>query len=122
MTYQEFTKELTFGNFTAFVFYTLNNRYRYSSGEITDEIFDDVTSDTEFHVTGINIVPRIKKVIIDNFLGEIAPAAGVEDEGYNNIKADIEQGRAKVGYWITKTKYGPDTIVYVLLPPPRRGS
>ena len=118
MTYQEFTEELTFGDYTAFVFDAPNNRYNYSSGEITDEIFDNVTSDTEFHVTGINSLPEVKEVIIDNFLSELAPAAGIEDEGYNNIKADIEQGWAKVGYWEEETKYGPDTItttVYVLI-------
>lgn len=118
MKYQEFTEGLTFGNFTAFVFDAPNSRYNYSSGEITDEIFDNVTSGTEFYVTDINSLPEVKEVIIDNFLSEIAPAAGVEDEGYNNIKADIEQGLAKVGYWEEETKYGPDAItttVYILI-------
>lgn len=118
MTYKEFTKEITFGDFTAFVYDAPNNRYNYASDEITVDIFDNVTSDTEFHITGINSLPEVKEVIIDNFLSEIAPAAGIEDEGYDNIKANIEQGLAKVGYWEEETKYGPDTItttVYMLI-------
>jgi len=110
MTYQEFTKNIEFGNTTAFVYDSPNNRYNYSSGEICDEVFDNIDSDTEFTIVGIDELPEVKEVIVDNFLSEIAPAAGIEDEGYNMVKKQLNNGKAKVGYWDEETNYGPDTF------------
>lgn len=117
MTYQEFTKNIEFGNTTAFVYDSPNNRYNYSSGEICDEVFDNVDSDTEFTIVGIDELPEVKEVIIDNFLSEIAPAAGIEDEGYNMVKKQLNNGKAKVGYWDEETHYGDTftTRTYMLI-------
>jgi hypothetical protein len=118
MKYQEFIGNIELGNTTAFVYDAPNNRYNYSSGEINDDVFDNVDSDTEFTIVGIDELPEVKEVIIDNFLREIAPAANVEDEGYNMVQEQLTNGTAKVGYWDEDTHYGPETFTtrtYILI-------
>ena len=118
MTYQEFRKNIEFGNTTAFVFDAPNNRYNYSSGEIYDDVFDNITSETEFRIVGIDEYPEVKQVIIDNFLPEIEPAAGIQDDGYDSVKKQLNNGKAKLGIWDEETKYGPDeftTTTYMLI-------
>lgn len=110
MKYQDFIENIEFGNTTAFVFDAPNSRYNYSSGEISEEVFENVDSDTEFTIVDIDELPRVKEVIIDNFLSEIAPAANVEDEGYDIAKKQLNDGKAKIGYWDEETHYGPDTF------------
>jgi len=110
MTYREFINNIEFGNTTAFVFDAPNNRYLYTSGEICEETFENVHSDTEFTIVGIDELPKVKEVIIDNFLSEIAPAANVVDEGYEIVKKQLNEGLAKVGYWDEETHNGPDTF------------
>ena len=99
MKYNEFINNIEFGNATAFVYDLPNNRYIYSSGEITEGTFENVTEDTVFKIVGINELPEVKKVIVDNFLPELEPAANVEDDEYNEIKKRLETGNAKIGYW-----------------------
>ncbi len=99
MKYNEFIKNIEFGNTTAFVYDSPNNRYIYSSGEITEDTFESVTDETEFEIVGINELPEVKEVIVDNFLSELEPAANVEDDEYNEIKKRLETGDAKIGYW-----------------------
>jgi len=110
MTYQEFIKNINFGDTTAFVYDAPNNRYNYASGEIYDGVFDNVTTDTNFSIVGINELPQVKEAIVENFLAELEPAPGVEDEGYEAVKAALESGSARIGYWDNETKYGPDTF------------
>lgn len=111
MKYREFIENIEFGNTTAFVYDSPNNRYTYSSGEICDDVFDNVDSDTEFTIVGINELPEVKEVIIDNFLSEIAPRVGVEDNGYDMVKKQLTNGRAKVGYWDEETHYGTNSFI-----------
>ena len=99
MKYNEFIKSIEFGNATAFVYDSPNNRYIYSNGEITEDTFENVTDETEFEIVGINELPEVKEVIVDNFLPELEPAANVEDDEYNEIKKRLETGNAKIGYW-----------------------
>lgn len=99
MKYNEFIKNIEFGNATAFVYDSPNNRYIYSNGEITEDTFENVTDETEFEIVGINELPEVKEVIVDNFLSELEPAANVEDDEYNEIKRRLETGDAKIGYW-----------------------
>jgi hypothetical protein len=99
MKYQEFIENFSFGDFTAFVYDSANCRYQYSSGEITDDTFAFTTSQTEFQIVGIDAFPAVKEVIIDNFLPEIAPAPGIEDYSYEEIKDLIESGRAELAVW-----------------------
>ena len=47
MKYNEFIKNIEFGNATAFVYDSPNNRYIYSNGEITEDTFENVTDETE---------------------------------------------------------------------------
>lgn len=99
MKYNEFIKNIEFGNTTAFVYASTNNGYMYSSGEITEDTFKNVTDETEFEIVGINELPEVKEVIVDNFLSELEPAANVEDDEYNEVKKRLETGDAKIGYW-----------------------
>lgn len=118
MNYKEFKENLTWGDTTAFVYDAPNNRYNYSSGEIYEEVFDNTSDDTEFFIVGINELPNVKMVIEDNFLAELCPAQGIEDECYNDVKSRIENGDAKIGYWDEETHYGADTFTtttYILI-------
>jgi hypothetical protein len=99
MKYKEFIKNVEFGSTTAFVYDSPNNRYVYSSGEITESTFENITDETEFEIVCINKLPEVKEVIVDNFLSELEPAQGVEDDGYNEVKKRLETGDAKIGYW-----------------------
>jgi hypothetical protein len=110
MKYNEFIKNIEFGNATAFVYDSPNNRYIYSNGEITEDTFEDVTDETELEIVGINELPEVKEVMVDNFLPELEPAPGVEDDEYNEIKKRLETGDAKIGYY----EVG-DTTTYVLI-------
>lgn len=118
MKYQEFTKEIAFGKTTAFVYDSPNNRYQYASGEVCDEIFDHCISDTNFHIVGIDELPQVKEVIINNFLPELEPASNIEDENYSIVKEQLESGKAKIGYWEEEMNYGTDaylTTTYMLI-------
>lgn len=115
MTYQEFTKNIEFGNTTAFVYDAPNNRYNYSSGEIYEKIFDNTTSETDFRIAGIDEYPEVKQVIIDNFLSDIAPAANVQDDGYDSVKKQLVNGKAKLGIWKEKNKSFTTTTTYMLI-------
>jgi len=99
MEYNEFIKNIEFGNTTAFVYDSPNNRYVYSSGEITESTFENVTDKTEFEIVGLNELPLVKEVIVDNFLSELEPAMNIEDDEYTEIKKRLETGDAKIGYW-----------------------
>lgn len=110
MKYQDFIENIEFGNTTAFVFDAPNNRNLYTSGEICEETFENVHSDTEFTIVDIDELPKVKEVIIENFLSEMASVAGIENEDYNMVKKQLNNGKAKVGYWDEETHYGPDTF------------
>jgi hypothetical protein len=110
MKYNEFTEYLTFGDTTAFVFDSPNNRYVYSSGEIFEDKFEDATEDTVFNVCNINDLPEVKSVMVENFLPELEPAENIQDDEYNEIKRRLETGDAKIGYY----EVG-DTTTYVLI-------
>lgn len=112
MKYKEFINNIKFGNATAFVYDSPNNRYIYSNGEITEGTFVNVTEDTVFEIVGVNDLPEVKRVIVDNFLPELEPAANVEDDEYNEIKKRLEKGDAKIGYWLEND--GNDNI-YMLI-------
>lgn len=112
MKYNEFINNIKFGIATAFVYDSPNNRYIYSSGEITEDTFESVTDETEFEIVGINELSEVKEVIVDNFLSELEPAANVEDDEYNEIKKSLETGDAKIGYWSEND--GKDNI-YMLI-------
>lgn len=99
MKYNEFIKSIEFGNTTAFVYDSPNNRYVYSSGEITESMFESVTDETEFKIFNINELPKVKEVIVDNFLYELEPAANVADDEYNEVKKRLETGDVNIGYW-----------------------
>ena len=99
MKYNEFINNIEFGNTTAFVYDSSNNRYIYSSGEITESTFENVTDATEFEIVGINELPEVKEVIVDNFLYELEPAANVADDEYNEVKKRLETGDVNIGYW-----------------------
>lgn len=118
MQYNEFIRKIGFGNLTAFVYDQENNRYNYASGEINDDIFENIVEGTEFRIENLDDYPQVKEVIVDNFLAEIAPASNVEDDGYNEVKRIIESGEAKVGIWSEETNYGGDiyeTTIYMLI-------
>jgi hypothetical protein len=112
MKYNEFINNIKFGIATAFVYDSPNNRYIYSSGEITEDTFANVTEDTIFKVCNINDLPVVKSVMIENFLAELEPAENVEDDEYNEIKKRLETGDAKIGYWSEND--GKDNI-YMLI-------
>lgn len=99
MKYQDFIKNVTFGDMTAFVFDEPSNCNCYSSGEVDEDTFGNTTSDTEFEIKDINDYPEVKQIIIDNFLSEIAPAKGIEDENYNEVRNSIINGDCKLGIW-----------------------
>ena len=99
MRYNEFIQNIKFGNATAFVYDSPNNRFVYSNGEITEDTFENITEDTVFEVCNINDLPEVKSVMIENFLAELEPAENVEDDEYNEIKKRLETGDAKIGYW-----------------------
>ena len=99
MKYNEFIKNIEFGNTTAFIYDSPNNRYTYASGEITESTFENVTDATEFEIVGINELPEVKEVIVDNFLYELEPAANVADDEYNEVKKRLETGDVNIGYW-----------------------
>ena len=111
MNYQDFCKQITFGDTTAFVYDQPNSRYQYSSGEINEDIFANAPADG-YNIVGINDLQEVKEVVSDNFLSEIRPASGVEDEGYNSVKEAIESGTAKIGYW----NEGMTTTYMLILP------
>lgn len=118
MKYQEFKKKINYGTTTAFVYDSSNNCYNYSIGEINEDTFENTTPSTDYQIEEIDKYPTVKKVIIENFLIDIAPAAGIQDDGYDYIKNQIENGNAKLGIWENKTKYGTDiisTTVYLLI-------
>lgn len=109
MTYQEFTAHIPWWDITAFVYDSPNNRYIYASGEINDDVFDNIEFDTVFEIVGIDELPDVKQVIIDNFIPDLESLTGPDDEGYIAVKTSIETGEAKIGYWDKETHYGPDT-------------
>lgn len=111
MNYQEFCKQINFGDTTAFVYDQPSSRYQYSSGVIDDDIFANAPTDG-YIIVGINDLPDVKEVIFDNFLIELKPASNIEDEGYNSVKQAIEDGTAKIGYWSEG-----DTTTYMLILP-----
>lgn len=106
MKYREFIKQINWGDTTAFVHDSPKERYQYESGEINDAVFAKTTSGTDFDIAGINEFPEVKKVIADNFLAELEPANGVEDDGYNAVKDAIESGKARIGYWKKEYYFG----------------
>ena len=109
MKYQVFKNQIGFGYTTAFVYDSPNNRYNYTSGVICNEVFDHIDANTEFTIVGINELPEVKRVIIDNFLCEI------DDE---EAKELINDSTAKIGYWDEVTHYGHDTFttrIYMLI-------
>ena len=110
MKYQEFINHFNFGDFTAFVYDSANSRYQYASGEITDDTFAFATSQTEFNIVGIDTYPRVKEVIVYNFLPELASAPGIEDDNYSEIKSIIESGRAQLAVWDETHHYGSDSF------------
>ena len=112
MKKNEFIEEVScnYGYYTAYVYDSPNNRYQYTSGEFTDDHFDDAPEDG-YQIVGINDVPEVKKVIADNFLAELEPAPDVEDEAYNELRDMIVSGKANVGYWTDES--GETT--YILL-------
>ncbi len=99
MKYNEFIKSIEFGNATAFVYDSPNNRFVYSNGDITEDTFENVTENTVFEVCNINDLPVVKSVMIENFLAELEPSENVVDDEYNEIKKRLETGDAKIGYW-----------------------
>jgi hypothetical protein len=99
MKYNEFIKNIKFGDTTAFVYDSPNNRYTYASGEITEDIFNNISNETEFKICNINDLPDVKSVMVENFLAELEPAENVEDDGYTEIKRKLEAGNAKIGCW-----------------------
>ena len=115
MKYQDFTNSITFGNYTAFVYDSPNNRYVYSAGDITDDTFANTNEETDFNIVPINDFPRVKEVIIDNFLPEIAPASNVQDDGYDEVKRLIESGEAQIGYWDDQNIFGVEDTTYMLI-------
>lgn len=118
MKYNDFQNIINWGDTTAFVLDAPNNRYNYSSGVIDDDVFANIDADTEFSIVAIDELPEVKEIIIDNFLSELEPAEGVDDEGFNAIKSDLENGNAKIGYWNEETHYGTDsftTTTYMLI-------
>ena len=112
MKYNEFIQNIKFGNATAFVYDSPNNRFVYSNGEITEDTFENVTEDTVFEIVGINELSEVKKVIVDNFLSDLEPAANVIDDEYNEIKKRLETGDAKIGYW---SENGGNDVIYMLI-------
>lgn len=107
MKYHEFSKIAPWGNTTAFVYESPKSHYNYASGEVNEDTFQYVDSDTDFNIVGIDDLPEVKEVIIDNFLPEIAPAECVEDESFDAIKSAIENGDAQIALWTegTETAY-----------------
>lgn len=111
MTYKDFIKHVLFGNYTAFVFDSPNNRFTYSSGEINDDVFANAQK-SDFCIVGINDLPNIKQIILDNFLFEIRLARNVVDDDSNELKRQIDTGIAKIGYWTDDD--GVDTYMLLL--------
>ena len=112
MKYNEFINNIEFGKATAFVYDSPNNRFVYSNGEISEDTFENVTEDTVFEIVGINELSEVKKVIVDNFLSDLEPAANVIDDEYNEIKKRLETGDAKIGYW---SENGGNDVIYMLI-------
>lgn len=113
MKYNEFIENIEFGNTTAFVYDSPNNRYTYASGEITEDIFNNISNETEFKICNINDLPDVKSVMVENFLAELEPAENVKDDEYTEIKRKLEAGNAKIGYWSEND--GNDDIYMLIL-------
>lgn len=125
MTYEQFTKNIKWGQTTAFVYkeialtFDSPNRYNYVLCEINENVFANAPKDG-YEITGIDDFPVVKEVIIDNFLEDWKPAAGMFDEGYKFIKRHIESGEAKIGWWHEPYKCGSDEYkiaIYMLILP-----
>ena len=110
MTYNEIKSFIGWGDTTAFVFDTPSCRHTYTSGIIEDDVFANVTEDTEFSLQPINLYPEVKEVIHDNFLGEMQPAGGRVSREYDLLKDELEMGLASLAIW-----QEGDTTAYMLV-------
>ena len=116
MNKKEFIKHLDaiYGEYTAFVYDTPSNRYTYVGADVDDDLSGDLPDDFDYNIDNIGEFPRVKEVICNNFISELEPAYGVDDEYFNEIKSRIESGNAEVGWWYEDAN-GQPTYTYILI-------
>lgn len=116
MKYEHFMKQVNWGDTTAFVYDGIN-RFQFESGVINEDTFANVKGDTEIEISPIQNLPEVQEVMTSNWLKELEPANGVENDGYNWVKKHI--GDSLVAHWQEESRNCPGTIttVYMLILP-----
>lgn len=98
MTYEQFIENITFGNTTVLFYGSSNKLYGCASGTIINEnIFENITTETEFNIAEINKFPSLKKSILENCLTDLV--SDKHSKNYKALKTAIKSGNAKIGYW-----------------------
>lgn len=99
-----------YGDTTFFILDEPNNRYNYVSS-IIDDIFDNENMPKDgYSIEPIADYPEVAEEMYKNFVAEMCPAEGVEDEGFEDIKGRFERKEAHLGIW----KQGEMTIYMFL--------
>jgi hypothetical protein len=95
INFAELENMVNYNDYTAFV-YNDGTQTMYSGGEISDDTLAPFYDADKIEVYGMNELLDIKELMQENFLAELEPAEGVDDEGYNSIATDFENGRGKI--------------------------
>lgn len=107
--FRELESMVNYDDYTAFV-YDDGTQTMYSGGDINEDTMDVFYQAEYVEMYDMNELPDIKGLMQENLLEEFRPAEGVEDDGYNSMVADFENGRGKIAKCISSR-----TTTYMLV-------
>ena len=86
MNYADFYKKMgsMFGNTTCIVTDSPNNRMNYTSGEIDDNILDQLEG-KDITEESLDENSEVAAVMLENFSAEMKPASNIQDDDYMTI-------------------------------------
>ena len=110
INYAEFYKTIStmFGSTTCIVTDSPNNRMNYTSGEIDDNILDQLEG-KDITEESLDENSEVAAIMLENFSAEIKPASNIQDDDYMTIIRNCFSVNSK----LYSAKIGDETI-YIL--------
>lgn len=109
INFEELENAVSYDDYTAFA-YNDGTQIMYSGGDINEDTMDVFYQAEYVEIYDMNELPVIKALMQENLLAEFKPAEGVEDDGYNSMVADFENGRGKIAKCVSDR-----TTIYMLV-------
>ena len=95
LSFKVLEKKINYNDYTGFV-YDDGTQVIYSGHKITEDSLQPFNKGNNIHICNMGELPKIKKQIEENLLAEFEPAAGVSDDGYEQMKKSFQDNKGEI--------------------------